>query len=53
VVELDEGMRVDARIEDVDTKYPENIKIGMPLTVKFLHRRPGDQAKTYLAFAPR
>ena len=52
VVELDEGARVDARIEGVDTKNPENIRIGMPLTVKFLHRPQGEHPKTYLAFAP-
>ena len=52
VVELDEGARVDARIEGLDTKNPENIKIGMPLTVKFLHRFQGELPKTYLAFTP-
>jgi uncharacterized OB-fold protein len=49
VVELEEGARVDARIEGVDPKAPENINVGMPLRVKFLHR--GDH-KTYLAFEP-
>ena len=49
VVELEEGARVDARIEGVDTKNPENINVGMPLRVKFLHR---GEHKTYLAFEP-
>ena len=52
VVELEEGVRVDARIEGVDTNKPEDIKVGMPLKVKFLHRGEGDDLKTYLAFEP-
>jgi len=52
VVELEEGPRVDARIEGVDTNNPEDIKLGMPLKAKFLHRGDADQSKTYLAFAP-
>lgn len=50
VVQLEEGVRVDARIEGVDTNRPENIKIGMPLAVKFLHRGEKGKLKTYLAF---
>ena len=50
VVELEEGGRIDARIEGVDTKNPETIKIGTPLTVKFLHRGEGENMKTFLAF---
>ena len=53
VVELDEGPRVDARIEGVDTNKPEDIKVGMPLRVKFLHRGEEDDLKTYLAFEPQ
>jgi uncharacterized OB-fold protein len=52
VVEVDEGVRVDARIEGVDTKKPEEINVGMPLKVKFLHRGEGMDQKTYLAFEP-
>ena len=52
VVELEEGARVVARIEGVDTSKPETIKIGIPLTVEYLHRGEGDNAKTYLAFKP-
>lgn len=52
VVELDEGTRVDARIEEVDTKKPETIKVGMPLTVKYLHRGKGGDRKTFLSFKP-
>jgi uncharacterized OB-fold protein len=49
VVALEEGGRVDARIEGVDPRKPEQIDIGMPLRVKYLHR---EGAKTFLAFEP-
>ena len=52
VVELEEGGRVDARIEGVDANEPEGIKIGTPLRVKYLHRGEGDNRETYLAFQP-
>jgi uncharacterized OB-fold protein len=52
VVELEEGARVDARIEGVDCADPENIKVGMPLKVKYLHREEGEIKETYLAFEP-
>jgi scaffold protein (connect acetoacetyl-CoA thiolase and HMG-CoA synthase) len=52
VVELEEGARVDARIENVDTLKPETIKVGMPMAVKFLHRGEGADKKTYVAFEP-
>ena len=52
VVELEEGARVDARIEGVDASRPEDIKIGMPLKVKFLHQVEGENRETYLAFEP-
>ena len=52
VVELEEGTKVDARIEEIDGGKPETIKIGTPLTVKFLHRGEGENLKTFLAFRP-
>ena len=52
VVELEEGGRVDARIEGVDVANPENIKVGMPMKVKFLHRQEAETPETYLAFEP-
>ncbi len=52
VVELEEGTRVDARIEGVDPKKPETIKVGMPVKVKFLHRGEGENQVTYLGFTP-
>ncbi len=52
VVELEEGVRIDSRIEGVDTTKPEAIKIGTPLTVEFLHRGEGEKSATFLAFKP-
>jgi uncharacterized OB-fold protein len=52
VVELEEGGRVDARIEGVDCAKPEDIKVGMSLKVKFLHRKVGEEKDTFLAFEP-
>lgn len=52
VVELEEGGRVVARIEGVDTREPANIKVGTPLSVKFLHRGAGAASRTILAFEP-
>ena len=52
VVELDEGVRVVARIEGVDGTKPETIRIGTPLEVGFLHRGEGANVMTFLAFRP-
>ena len=53
VVELDEGgVKVVARIEGVDVQNPEDIKVGEPLRVKFLHRTKGETKDTVLAFEP-
>ncbi len=52
VVELEEGARVDARIDEVDGNNPESIKVGMPLTVKFLHKEGEEDPRTTLAFRP-
>jgi hypothetical protein len=52
VVELEEGVRVVARIEGFNTNKPETIKIGTPLTVEYLHRGEGENLTTFLAFRP-
>ena len=52
VVELEEGVKVDARIEGVDSNRPDDIKVGMPLSVRFLHQGKGENLNTYLAFEP-
>ena len=52
VVKLEEGVKVDARIEGVNVNKPETIKIETPLLVRFLHRGEGENLKTILAFSP-
>jgi uncharacterized OB-fold protein len=52
VVELEEGARVDARIEGVDASKPEDIRVGMPLRAKFLHKGEEESRETFLAFQP-
>ena len=50
-VRLAEGPRLVARIEGVDAKSPETIRIGTPMRVKYLHR--GDvKARAFVAFEP-
>jgi uncharacterized OB-fold protein len=50
IVELDEGVKISARVLGVDAKQPANIAIGMPMTVEYLDKGEGDQKKTVLAF---
>jgi len=52
VVELEEKVRIDARIEGFDTSKPETIKVGTPVTVEFLHRGEGENMRTFPAFKP-
>jgi len=52
VVELEEGPRVVARIEEVNAKQPENIRPGMSLKACFLHQESDDGKTTCLAFVP-
>jgi transposase len=52
VVELEEGVKVVARIEGVDGSRPETITIGTPVGVEFLHRGEGENLTTFLAFRP-
>ncbi len=52
VVELEEGVRVVARIEGMDGGKPEAIRIGTRLQVEFLHKGEGENATTFLAFRP-
>ena len=52
VVQLEEGVKVVARIEGVDGSKPETIKIGTPLQVQFLHRGEANSSKTFLSFKP-
>jgi hypothetical protein len=50
IVELDEGVKISARILGVEAKNPASIAIGTPLTMEFLDRGEGEQKKTVLAF---
>ena len=50
VVELEEGARVTARILGVDLAKPDQIKIGMPVTVEYVEAMHGGEKKTFLAF---
>ncbi|MFA4916278.1 MAG: Zn-ribbon domain-containing OB-fold protein [Syntrophales bacterium] len=50
VVEMGEGVKIDARIEGLDMKNPETIRVGTPLTLKFLHRGETEKMKTFVAF---
>ena len=52
IVECKEGVRIVARIEEVDTSKPENIKLRTPLQVSFLHCGGGENLRTFLAFKP-
>ena len=53
VVELDESPRVVARIEEVNTRDPESIRVGTPVEAVFLRRGTEDNPSTVLAFRPR
>ncbi len=52
VVELEEKVRIDARIEGFDNTKPETIKVGTPVSVEFLHRGEGETLRTFPAFKP-
>ena len=52
VVELDEGVKVVSRIVGVDSKKPEQIKVGTPLKAEFIKKGEGADIKTILAFKP-
>ena len=50
IVELDEGLKISARITGVDAAKPETIQVDMPLSVDFVASGEGEQKKTFLAF---
>jgi uncharacterized OB-fold protein len=52
VVSLNEGVRIVARIEGIDPRKPEEIRVGAPVTAKFVHRDQGERMTTYLVFQP-
>jgi len=53
IVQLEEGLKISARILGVDVKNPDTIKIGTPLEVDFLERGEDENRKTFLAFKKR
>jgi uncharacterized protein len=50
VVELEEGVKVTARILGTDTKNPEAIKIGTPVVMEFQETLHNGEKRWYLAF---
>ena len=50
IVELDEGVKISARILGVDAGRPETIQIGAPLTIEFVQTGEGEGLTTVLAF---
>jgi uncharacterized OB-fold protein len=50
IVELEEGVKISARITGVDATKPETIQVGAPVSVDFIDVGEGEQKKTYLAF---
>jgi uncharacterized OB-fold protein len=50
VVELDEGVKVTARILGVDVRHPEEIKIGTPVDMEFQEISHYGEKRIYLAF---
>jgi len=51
IVELDEGVKISARILGVDARRPDVAWIGTPLTVTYLDRGEGDTKSAVLAFS--
>lgn len=50
IVELDEGVKISARILGVDARQPESVQIGIPLTVTFVEQGEGEEKKISFAF---
>lgn len=52
VIEILDGVRIDSRIQGVDPKMPENIKIGMPMKADFIHKEKNGIKYTIIGFRP-
>ncbi len=50
VVELEEGIKITARILGVDVTKPDQIKIGTPVTVEYQEQVHNGEKMTFLAF---
>ncbi len=52
IVELEEGVKISARLLGLDAAHPETIQIGLPLVVDFIDEGEGEKRSTLLAFRP-
>jgi len=50
IVELDEGVKISARLLGVDAKNPAADLIGRPVAIEFIERGAGELKQTVLAF---
>ncbi len=53
IVELDENVRIVARIKGVDTQHPDTISIGMPVEIMFHDPECAAETKPVVTFQPR
>jgi uncharacterized OB-fold protein len=52
VVELEEGVKAVARINGLDVKHPDQIRVGIPLQADFASKGEGPARQTSLVFKP-
>ena len=52
VVELAEGLRIDARIQGIDPQKPEAVSVGMAMRTDYIHKEKDGVKSTVLAFRP-
>lgn len=52
VVEVADGLRVDARIQGIDPKKPEEIHVGMSMQIEYIKMEKDGVQSTLLAFRP-
>lgn len=50
IIELEEGVKISARILGVDARNPSSIRIGSPGTVEFIVSGDGELRRTVVAF---
>ncbi len=52
VVELNEGVKIVARITGINARRPEEIKVGLPLKAEIVESGAEGEKKVYLTFKP-
>jgi uncharacterized OB-fold protein len=52
IVELEEGVKISARLLGLDARHPESIQIGIPMELEFTGQGEGEERKAVLAFRP-